>query len=68
MYDVVTELLVRRNVSDETFARAKAVLGEQPLVDLVAVSGFYVMVSAVVIAGRVGIPNDGPPPMPVLVK
>lgn len=38
------------------------------VVDLVAVAGFYVMVSAVIIAGRVAIPNDGPAPMPVLVK
>jgi 4-carboxymuconolactone decarboxylase len=68
VYDVVTELLVKRNVTDATFAQAKQVLGEQPLVDLVAVSGFYVMVSAVVIAGRVGVPNDGPLPMPALVK
>ena len=37
-------------------------------VDLVAVTGFYVMVSAVVIAGRIAIPNGGPPPMPALVK
>jgi hypothetical protein len=38
------------------------------VVDLVAVAGFYVMVSAVIIAGRVAIPNGGPAPMPVLVK
>jgi 4-carboxymuconolactone decarboxylase len=68
VYDVVTELLVKRNVSDETFGRAKQVLGNQPVVDLVAVAGFYLMVSAVVIAGRVAIPNEGAPPMPVLVK
>ena len=68
VYDVVTELLVKRNVSDATFAQAKQVLGEQQVVDLVAVSGFYVMVSAVVIAGRVGVPNGGPAPMPTLVK
>lgn len=68
VYDVVTELLVRRNVTDETFGRAKQILGEQQVVDLIAVAGFYVMVSSVIIAGRVAIPNDGPPPMPVLVK
>jgi hypothetical protein len=38
------------------------------VVDLAAVTGFYVMVSAVIAAGRVGIPNGGPAPMPVLVK
>ena len=68
VYDVVTEILNKRQLSDETFARAKQILGEQQVVDLVAVTGFYVMVSAVVIAGRIEIPNGGAPPMPVLVK
>jgi 4-carboxymuconolactone decarboxylase len=68
VYDVVTEILNRRQLSDDTFARAKQILGEQQVVDLVAVTGFYVMVSAVVIAGRIEIPNGGEPPMPVLVK
>jgi 4-carboxymuconolactone decarboxylase len=68
VYDVVTELLNKRQLSDDTFDKAKQILGEQQVVDLVAVTGFYVMVSAVVIAGRVAIPNGGPAPMPVLVK
>jgi 4-carboxymuconolactone decarboxylase len=68
VYDVVTEILNKRQLSDDTFARAKQILGEQQVVDLVAVTGFYVMVSAVVIAGRIEIPTGGAPPMPVLVK
>ena len=68
VYDLVTELLNKRQLSDDTFGRAKQILGEQQVVDLVAVAGFYVMVSAVVIAGRVAIPDGAPAPMPVLVK
>ena len=68
VYDVVTELLNKRQLSDDTFGKARQILGEQQVVDLVAVAGFYVMVSAVVIAGRVAIPNGAPAPMPVLVK
>jgi 4-carboxymuconolactone decarboxylase len=68
VYEVVTELLNKRQLPDDTFARARQILGEQQVVDLVAVTGFYVMVSSVVIAGRIGIPNGGPAPMPVLVK
>jgi 4-carboxymuconolactone decarboxylase len=68
VYDVVTELLNNRQLSDDTFGKARQILGEQQVVDLVAVTGFYVMVSAVVIAGRVAIPNGGPAPMPTLVK
>src|SRR5581483_5592240 len=67
VYDVVTELLRDRNLTDATFARAKAVLGEQPTIDLVAVAGFYMMVSAVLVAGRV-MPPDGTRPLPELPK
>ena len=68
VYDFVTELLQKRSLSDATFAKAKQILGEQQVVDLAAVTGFYVMVSSVIAAGRVGIPDGGPAPMPVLVK
>ena len=68
VYDVVTELLRDRNLTDATFERAKTVLGEQPTIDLIAVAGFYVMVSSVLIAGRVGIPDGSPPPLPTLLK
>ena len=68
VYDFVTELLNKRQLSDETFARAKQILGEHQVVDLAAVTGFYVMVSVVIAAGRVGLPNNGPAPLPVLVK
>jgi 4-carboxymuconolactone decarboxylase len=68
IYDVVTSLVEKRQMPDALFARAKQTLGAQQVVDLVAVTGFYVMVSAVVVAGRVGVPNGGAAPMPVLVK
>ena len=68
VYDVCVELLGERNLTDATFQKAKTILGEQQTVDLVAVAGFYVMVSAVIIGGRVGIPNNGQPPLPVLLK
>ena len=67
VYDVVTELLRDRNITDTTFARAVKILGEQPTIDLVAVAGFYLMVSSVLIAGRVS-PPDGTKPLPTLPK
>src|SRR5918996_2451485 len=47
VYDVCIELLRDRHLTDATFERAKERLGEQPTIDLVAVAGFYVMVSTV---------------------
>jgi 4-carboxymuconolactone decarboxylase len=68
VYDVVTQLLNKRQLPDDTFSKARQILGEQQTIDLIAVTGFYVMVSAVVIGGKIAIPNGGPSPMPVLVK
>ena len=45
VYDFCTELAANREVSDATFERAKRILGEQQVVDLVAVSGIYVAVA-----------------------
>ncbi len=45
VYDFVTELTTKHAVSDETFNRAKELLGEQQVVDLTAVAGSYVAVA-----------------------
>jgi 4-carboxymuconolactone decarboxylase len=45
VYDFCTEMHRNHFVSDATFAATKARFGEQGVVDLIAVSGFYVMVS-----------------------
>jgi 4-carboxymuconolactone decarboxylase len=68
VYDVCIELLHDRNLTDATFRRAVDMLGEQPTIDLIAVAGFYVMVSSVLIAGRVRLPDGTKPPLPELVK
>src|ERR1700724_1774358 len=68
VYDVCIELLRDRHLTDATFTRAKAMLGEQQLVDLVAVASFYVMVSSVIIAGEIDVPNGEPRPLPTLLK
>jgi 4-carboxymuconolactone decarboxylase len=46
VYDFVTELMEKHEVSDVTFAAAKELLGEQGVVDLTAVAGTYVLVAA----------------------
>jgi 4-carboxymuconolactone decarboxylase len=43
VYDLCTELSTKHEVSDSTFKRARAILTDQQLVDLVAVSGTYVL-------------------------
>ncbi len=45
VYDFVTELTTKHRVSDATFDRTKALLGEQQVVDLAAVAGVYIAVA-----------------------
>lgn len=45
VYDVVTEYFATNRVSNATYKRAVATLGEQGLVDLVGVVGYYSLVS-----------------------
>jgi 4-carboxymuconolactone decarboxylase len=45
VYDFVTELTTNHAVSDETFDRAKKLLGEQQVVDLTTVAGTYISVA-----------------------
>src|SRR5947209_5992049 len=56
VYDFVTELFNKHEVSDQTFARAKQVLGEQQVVDLTAVSGTYVAVAMILAMAEEGVP------------
>ena len=44
-YELAQELLNTRNVSDATYARVKAVLGERGILDLVAVLGYYGLIA-----------------------
>jgi 4-carboxymuconolactone decarboxylase len=45
VYDFITELTTKHAVADETFDRAKKLLGEQQVVDLTAVAGTYIAVA-----------------------
>jgi 4-carboxymuconolactone decarboxylase len=63
LYDFCLELSKRQHVSDATFARTKSLIGEQALVDLVALTGFYAQVSMVLNVAEAAIPGGGAPPL-----
>jgi 4-carboxymuconolactone decarboxylase len=46
-YDFTTELIARRGVSDATYARALAAFGEQGLMDLVGLIGYFTAIAMV---------------------
>ncbi len=56
VYDFVTELTTQHEVSDETFNRAKALFGEQQVVDLTAVAGIYIAVAMQLAMSEGGVP------------
>ena len=62
VYDFVTELTTKHAVSDETFNRAKELLGEQQVVDLTAVAGSYVAVAMLLAMSEEGVPPGREPP------
>ena len=67
VYDFCTEMHQKHFVSDATFKKAKEMLGEQQLVDLMAVSGVYTLVSMLLNTAEV-MPNDGWRPLPPLAN
>jgi 4-carboxymuconolactone decarboxylase len=54
----------KREIIDALFNRAKAILGEQQLVDLIAVSSTYVTVAMLLSLGEESSPADKPLPFP----
>ena len=64
VFDYCVHLSLENRVSDALFAQTKTLLGEQQLVDLTVLCGTYVMVSMVLNAAEVGVPDDGRTPMP----
>ena len=62
VYDFVTELATKHEVSDETFSRAKQLLGEQQVVDLTAVAGTYVTVAMILAMAEESVQPGKEPP------
>lgn len=62
VYDFCTTLHRRHFVDQTLFERAKSVLGEQGVVDLIGVSGYYTLVSMVLNVAEIPLPAGAPPP------
>jgi 4-carboxymuconolactone decarboxylase len=62
VYDFVTELATTHRVSDASFARARALLGEQQVVDLTATAGTYVTLAMLLAMAEQGVPPGKEPP------
>lgn len=62
IYSYTSELLQTARVSDETHSKASAALGENGVVDLVALIGYYGLVALTLNAFNMPVPNGGEAP------
>ncbi|MBC7433785.1 MAG: carboxymuconolactone decarboxylase family protein [Rubritepida sp.] len=66
IYEFCTELHRDRFVSDAAFDAVRRRFGEQGVIDLIAVSGYYVTVAMTLNTARVALPAGIAPPLPEL--
>lgn len=60
IYEFSTELHENQSVSDATYARALARFGEQGIIDLLGVNGYYTFLAMVLNATRTVVPKGAP--------
>ena len=68
VWQFATDLHRDRNASDASYARVKARFGEQGVIDLVAVMGYYSLVGMVLNVAGVPVPAGEPLPLKPLTK
>jgi 4-carboxymuconolactone decarboxylase len=68
VYDFLTELHRNHSVADAQFNALKARFGEQGVIDLIAVSGYYVAVAMTLNVAQVKLPEGMPNPLPPLAR
>jgi 4-carboxymuconolactone decarboxylase len=64
VYDLLTEALQNRSVSDVTYERGLKQFGEQNLVDLLAIAGYYALLAMLLNVARTPLPEGRQPGMP----
>ncbi|CAN7196066.1 carboxymuconolactone decarboxylase family protein [Massilia sp. LjRoot122] len=64
VHDFCVELHERKSVSDRVYADALALFGEQGVVDLMGVNGYYTLLAMVMNTARTAVPASSAEPMP----
>lgn len=68
VYDFMTELRRTHRVSDAKYAAVQKLFGDQGVIDLVALSGYYDLVSMTLNTAQVQPPEPGPLPLPPIQR
>ena len=64
VYEFCTELHQNQSVSDATYARVQTKFGEQGIIDLIGVNGYYTFLAMVLNGTRTAVPKNAPTLMP----
>lgn len=64
IYEFCTELHQNQSVSDSTYARVQAKFGEQGIIDLIGVNGYYTFLAMVLNGTRTAVPKTTSPALP----
>jgi len=64
LHDLLTEVLHNHGASDATYERARGVFGEQGVIELIAVAGYYAMLAMILNVGRKSLPAGQEPMLP----
>lgn len=63
VYDFCDELFRTRGVSDTTYGRAITKFGEQGVIDMLGVAGYYSMLAMIMNVARTPLPDGASPPL-----
>jgi len=64
VHDFCVQLHQRQRVDDATYAAALAAFGEQGVVDLMGINGYYTLLAMVMNAAQTAVPPSSAPPLP----
>ena len=64
IYRICNEIFRTQRLSDESFAAAVSAFGEQGMVEIVAIIGYYTLIGNTLNVFRVGLPEGETPPFP----
>lgn len=66
VHDFLGELLLHKGVCDATYERAVRKFGEQGVIDIIGISGYYGLLAMVMNVARTAVPEGNPLPLPGL--
>jgi 4-carboxymuconolactone decarboxylase len=68
VYDFCTELHVNKSVADATYERAVRRFGEQGVIDMLGINGYYTFLAMIMNGTRTAVPDGKPAPLKAFPK